>query len=122
MSARTELAAALAAALPDWLIISDARALDTVPRSTAVLWTSRINRPAKLGLDLLTTELTLWVLTPTSDPTRLEDALDVGLVDVMAALEPLQAFAWTEAERGTLADRFDGWRLSITCLNTITEE
>jgi len=122
MTGRPMLAAALAAGLPDWLIVSDARQLDTARKAgTCVLWTQRRTRPAKLGLDVLTDELTLWVLTATTDPAKIEDDLDDKLNQVLTVLEPHQAFAWTEADRGTLADKFEGWRLTITCLYRITQ-
>lgn len=121
MTGRSLLAGELAAALPGWLIVSDARQIDTVPNPGAcVLWTARRSRPAKLGLDWLLDELTLWVLTPATKPARIEDDLDELLQQVMEALEPLQAFAWTDAERGVLADKFDGWRLTVTCTYQIT--
>lgn len=123
MSGRKLLEAALKAALPTWQIVADARALDGIRKPGAVvLWTARRARPPKLGLDAVQDEVTLWILTATDKPADLEDDLDDLFLAVAAALEPLDWCAWTDAERGVLADRFEGWRLTITCLYTITEE
>jgi len=122
MSGRSELATALKAALPTWQIVSDARELDTVRKPGAcVIWTSRRTRPRKLGTDILQDEVSLWVLSA-ADAAHLEDDLDQLVEQVMAALEPLEAFSWETAERGQLAEKFDGWKFPITCLNTITTE
>ena len=123
MSGRKLLKAALTAALPGWQIVADARALDGIRKPGAVvLWTARRTRPAKLQLDVVTDEVTVWILTATDKPADVEDDLDELFTAVADALEPLDWCAWTEAERGTLADRYEGWRLTITCLYTITEE
>jgi len=123
MSGRQLLKTALEAALPDWQIVADARALDTIRRpGAAVLWTARRSRPAKLGLDAVQDEVTLWILTATDKPADVEDDLDGLFLAAAAALEPLDWCAWIDAERGTLADRFEGWRLTITCLYNITDQ
>ena len=122
MSGRSELATALKAALPAWQIVADARELDIVRKPGAcVLWTSRRTRPRKLGTDILQDDVSLWVLSA-ADAAHLEDDLDQLTEQVMAALEPLEAFSWETAERGQLAEKFDGWKFTITCLNTITTE
>lgn len=117
MSGRKLLAEALSAALPTWQIVAHARALDGVrPPAGIVLWTTKRTKAPALGLDWFADELTLWALTASDNPKLLEDDLDARLLDVMAALEPLTDFAWTAAERGVLADTYDGWRLTLTCL------
>ena len=120
MSGRSILAVQLAQALPDWQIVSDARQIDTVQRPGAcILWTEKVTRPAKLGLDYMQDEITLWVLTPVDRPQDIENSLDDLLLAVFEALETLEQFAWTEAERGVLAEKFHGWRVPITCMYKI---
>jgi len=115
MSGRTVLADALRAGLRNWQVVADARALDVVRKPGAcVLWTSRITRDVR-NSGVLTEELVLWVLTATDKPTEVHDDLDELLAAVDDVMEPLDAFIWTEAERGVLADKFDGYRLSVTC-------
>lgn len=121
MTGRKLLAQVLEVGLPGWLVLSDARQIDSVPQPGAcVLWTQRRSRPAKLGLDWVLDEITLWVLTATTKPALIEDDLDALLQQVLEVLEPDAAFAWTEAERGTLGESWQGWRLTVTCSYKIT--
>lgn len=123
MSGRRLLAEALRAALPAWQIVSDPRQLDAVRKpAAAVLWTSKRTKAPALGLDWFADEVELWALTAIDKPADIEDDLDARLLDVMAALEPLDTFAWTTAERGALADTFDGYKLTVTCIVQITPE
>lgn len=123
MNARTLLRDALAAALPSWQIVADARAIDTVRKpGAAVLWTDKITRPPKLGLDYAETTMVLWVLTAADRPEAIEDDLDSLLLAAFEVIEPLDWVGWAEADRGVLADKFNGWRITLTCLNKITEE
>lgn len=120
MSGRSELAVALKDALPGWQIVSDARALDSVRKpGAAVLWTVSHRRAPALGLDWFQDEVALWVLTPTDKPADIEDDLDDLLLQLLEALEPLASFAWEVAERGQLNDRYDGYRLAVTCLSKL---
>ena len=122
MTGRQQLHQLLTEALPEWVIVSDARKLDTVRKPGAVvLWTERLTRPAKLGLDYIEATLHLWVLTATDKPELLEDDLDSLLLDVLTAIEPHDAFGWVEAERGVLDEKFQGWRIPVTCLTKITD-
>jgi hypothetical protein len=121
VSGRTILAQALRAGLPGWQIVADARALDPIRRpGAAVLWTASRRKAPALGLDWFADELTLWVLTATDKPEQLEDDLDGLLLQLLEVLEPLTAFAWEQADRGVLADKFEGWRLTVTCCFQLT--
>ncbi|MFT4296527.1 MAG: hypothetical protein QM582_14055 [Micropruina sp.] len=124
LGGRAMLAAALSDALPAWQIVADARALDSVRKpAAAVLWTSKRTRPDKLTLDILQDEITLWVLTAADNPAIIENDLDELLEAVIQAIEPLEWCAWTEAERGTLDEKYPGWRLTVSCAyQLITEE
>ena len=123
MSGRKLLAEALAAALPAWQVLSHTGQLDTVKQpGAAVLWTQNRRKAATLGLDWFVDQVELWVLTATSKPDLIEDDLDALLLDVMEALERLDSFTWDAAERGVLADTFDGYRLTITCIFQLTTE
>ncbi|MFT3832877.1 MAG: hypothetical protein QM711_06090 [Micropruina sp.] len=123
MSGRKLLADALRAALPTWQVLSHTGQLDSVRQPGAVvLWTSRRTRAPKLGLDWFADEVELWVLTATDKPALIEDDLDALLLAVMQALEPLGSFAWETAERAVLADVYDGYRMTITCMWRVQEE
>lgn len=123
MTGRQQLAEALSAALEGWTIISDARVLDTVKKPGAcILWTSKRDRLIARGTEWFQDEVTLWVLTATDKPADIEDDLDACLLAVMEALEPQASFYWHSAERGTLNDQFDGYRLTVTCVFTATPD
>lgn len=117
MSGRRTLAEHLETALPGWQIVSDAHVIDTVRKpGAAVVWTSRRRRWEKLGFDWLDDEITVWVLTAAEKAADIEDDLDDLLIRFLAALEDQPAYSWTEAERGVLAEKFQGWRVPVTCL------
>lgn len=116
MSGRQILAQALGGALPGWQIVADARALDGVRKPGAiVLFPITRKRPDLARLSLLQDELGLWVLTAADKPSVIEDDLDDLLEAVIGALEPLDAFVWTEATRGVLDETWHGWRLTVIC-------
>lgn len=122
-SGRALLAQQLRDALPAWQIVSDTRQLDGVRRPGAILlWTQSRRKAPALGLDWFTDEVTLQVLTAADKPDRIEDDLDELLFQVMAALEPLDAFAWDLAERVAVADTWHGWQLTITCIYQLTTD
>ena len=111
------MAEALRAALPTWQIVSDPREIDSVRKPGAlILFTAKRTRLAKLGLDWLTDDIELYVVTAADKVELIEDDLDNLVAQVMNALEPLDAFSWTEATRETLLDRFNTWKLPITCV------
>lgn len=117
MSGRAMLADALSAALPAWQVLSHTGQLDAVKQPGAcVLWTSNRRKAPTLGLDWFIDQTEMWVLTATTRPELIEDDLDALLLAVMEALEPLDSFSWDMAERGVLADAFDGYRLTISCV------
>lgn len=116
MSGRKLLAGALTAALPGWTILSHARQLDVLTKPTCVLWTDKREKAPALGLAWFRDEVTLWVLTAADLPALVEDDLDGNLYEVMQALEPLNEYAWGTAERDVLAESFDGYKLTVTCV------
>ena len=121
-SGRKVLSDALKVSLPGWLVLSTARSLDNVSKNTCVLWTAKRKRDEQIQMSLLTDEIELWVFVPTDNVDKIEDDLDDALLEVMEALEQNNAFAWQEAERGVLADKFSGWHLTVTCINNVTNE
>lgn len=121
-TARVQLSEALREVLTDWQIVSDARVLDSVRKPGAcVLWTSKRSRNPAGGTRWFTDEVVLWVLSA-ADAVALEDDLDALLLRVMEVLEPLAWANWTEAERGQLMERFEGYRLTVTCSFPIVDD
>jgi len=115
-SGRKILAGAMAAALPSWQIVADARQLDSVRKPGAlVMFTQKRKKAPALGLDWLSDEVTLQIVTAAEKSDQIEDDLDELLLQVLSALEPLTAFTWDTAERVVVADAFHGWQLTVTC-------
>ena len=115
MSARTDLADALDAATPDtWQVdpyyrVPDALEVDT---TRLVVFTTTWRRGAAIGLRQL--EAVVWLIVPNVDPAVVDDVLDAQLDVLLDLLDKRSALTWTEAERGTLADAFAGYRITLT--------
>lgn len=116
ITGRNILTTALKAELERWTVVSDPRQIDTVTRPGAiVLWTGKRKRSELNGFEIIADELVLWVLTATTKPDAIEDDLDSQLHAVLEVIEGLDGFTWTEAERAVLADKFEGWSLTVQC-------
>lgn len=110
---RTLLAAALTTALPDMDVVSNAVAIDSVRRGgAAVVWTNKRVRTDYANLSYLKDEVILWVVSG-ADAKTVEDDLDAKLQSVLEVLEQIPSLGWEEAERGTLLERFEGWRITV---------
>lgn len=118
-SPRRVLADALADALPDYRVTGHPASLDRVDTRTVMVWTNTLT-PAGIGADRLTIALTVWVLTPHTSPSATDDDLDAALADVIGALHPLDAFAWTQAERDMYGDAWHGYRLDVLAVGQAT--
>lgn len=108
--------------LPAWQVVSDPRQLDGVRQPGAVvLWTGVRRRLELQSLTMLSDELNVWCLTPTNKPEAIEPGLDALLLDVLQVIEGQPELSWDTAERGVLADTYDGWRVVVTCAYVLTE-
>lgn len=115
MSARTELAAALDAATPDtWDVDPFYRVPDELDtgRVRLIVFAVTWRRGGTIGLRQL--EAVVWLIVPEVDPATVDDELDGKLDDLLSILDQQSVLAWTEAERGTLSDRFAGYRITLT--------
>ena len=118
-SGRKQLAAILKEALPAWQHVSDKRNIDAVLKPAAcVVWASERKRMPLNGFNCLVETVEVWVLSASSDVTKIEDDLDDRLMDVLDVIEPLTEFKWDTASRGIL-ENHDGWKIEITCGYTI---
>ena len=119
MSARTELKAALAAALPTYRVTGSKGILDGVTRPTVGVWQQSFTRRPEWGLGHVQVGLEVWVVVPTEDPDKADDALDTGLDDVLAALKPIAWVDWTECQRGVLNETTHGYNITVTAVAQI---
>lgn len=119
VSARTDLRTALAAALPAYRITGAKGVLDGVTRPTIGVWQQSFTRRPDWGEDHVQVGLEVWVVVPTEDPDKADDALDEGLDDLLAALKPLGWVDWTDAQRGILNDTTHGYNVTVTAVAKI---
>lgn len=123
MSTRTQLADALAAALGDGYVVAARTATpdQIAPGAIAVrvLPATVASAPQTRGLSYT---LTVWACTGQEDPDTVDDVLDAALDDLLAALLDMPWLTFDGAERGVMDDRWHGYRLTVTCYATITEE
>lgn len=120
MSARTQLAADLKTGLPTYPVVAYDPTLDVVRKPTLMLWQDYLTRPERLALSAVQVNLILWVLVGIEDPAKADDALDTALEDVLFALEPIAWVQWEKAERGIFAERFHGYKVTLTAMAAIT--
>ncbi|MBK8445409.1 MAG: hypothetical protein IPL41_01420 [Micropruina sp.] len=121
-SGRKLLEEAFLEALPGWQVRSTAIPLDSVRKPGAIwLYTGVRKRVELNGFSTLVDEITVWVLSA-ADPSKAEDDLDKLLLEVMEVLETLPSFNWESAERGVLGEKYDGWKLTVTCFYKINDE
>lgn len=105
MSARTDLATALAAALPSgWAIHPYPVEPDTVTRPTVVVYQTDL-APHQLHADLYLVELVAYLLAAADAPAAVEAELEAGLELLIPALEAFPAIHWTKGERVEMGNR-----------------
>lgn len=122
MGARTDLVAALTAALDPavYRVVGSPDTPDQIEVNTFAVrvWADQISPGPQVGSVLI--DLTLWVLTASLEPGTADDLLDGAYADVAGALH---ALAWTTeatAHRDVMADRWNGWRFTTQAAGQIT--
>lgn len=119
MSARTELKAALVAALPGYRV-TGARGIQEPAQGPSVgVWQSRVVRRPEWQKAHAQVELEVWVTVPQEDPDRADDALDDALDDLISALNPINWCDWTLAERGVLSTAIHGYQVTVVAVAEI---
>ena len=116
MSARSEIADALASVLPEARVIGYAKTIDNMPVGQPVVMVYRENViPSGIG-GTRTETIVVWVATNVTDPEKADDTLDPFLDTVLDVLEG-RAFAplvWSEALREALADTYPAYKITTT--------
>lgn len=118
MSARTELADALADALPGARVIPYARGLDNMPPGQAVAMVYRASTTPSPVQGARTDELAIWLAVPNADPAVVDDLLDDLLDDTLAVLDgkPFPSLSWDEATRDVLFDTWPAYKITVHLL------
>jgi hypothetical protein len=122
VTTRSEVAAALTAAVPAARVIPYAKSIDNIARDQPVLMVYRESVAPHQILGCHTETLTVWAAVPTTDPAG-EDLLDALLDDVLAVLDgkPLPSLGWDVAERDALGDAWPAYKITtnvVTRRNT----
>jgi len=128
MSARTDLVAALVAALdPDvYRVQGTPSCPDQIEVDTVAVraWASKVAPGPVSGA--VQVDLVVWALTPAQTPGVADDVLDVAYEDVMGVLYELAWVTAPTADRGVMDDsdgpRWHGWRFEVSAFGRITME
>lgn len=62
----------------------------------------------------------VWLLDPITDRALSEDNLDLNLNRVLAALDPVEWLAFTEADRDTFDETYPAYRISLDIVSKLT--
>ena len=121
MSARTYVADLLDDALngsgTDYRIVSAPVELDGMEIPTVVVYREEV-RPSPVALGYLVSTVAVWVLVPQQDPRAAEDPLDDALSAILQVLDDDTSLTWTEAQRGTYADRWPSYKVTVTIIES----
>ena len=107
--ARARVAAALAGTFTT--VVDHPRDVDQVQAHTAVVVLERVE-PQSVACPAPVATLSVWVITPYTDPGTSDDDLDALLDRTLAALTAA-AITWTQADRATWRDRSPAYRVTI---------
>lgn len=108
---RADVAAAIAAALPDVDVIAYPRSAD-VPNARRVVLATASVEPAGVACAWRTVKVDAWCVTPYTDPGPADDDLEDLLAGVLDALDAA-GMEWTNAERGVWLDTYAAFRVTI---------
>lgn len=114
MNARTELADALRAELPEsWDVRPSFDPPDELEpdRPCLMLWRDELTPGPTLGTR--THNMAAWLLVPMTDPELLDDELDAAVLQLVTRVDEMSTVDWTKATRGTLQDSFAGYRVEL---------
>lgn len=111
MSVRTELAAILAAGLPEWDVRASIANVDGIEIPTLLVWPAELSPGPTLGTR--THELRVRLLTPVTDADAADDDLDELLPELLRLIEQHDPLTWTTAERGTHGEDYHAWTITV---------
>lgn len=110
---RSQLVDLLTARLPQtWEVRAGLGGLDNLTVPTVAVWTHELEPGPARGLRTHT--LRVRLLSPLSDPDQVEDALEVDVALLCAAIESLDPITWSTAERGIHADTYHAYTLTVS--------
>ena len=116
MSTRSEIADALATAVPEARVIGYAKSIDNMPVGQPVIMLYRESVVPSPHQGLRTEALSVWVAVNVTDPEKADDVLDPFLDRVLEVLDgrAFKALTWTTADREALADAWPAYKVQTT--------
>ena len=120
MSTRSEIADALATAVPEARVIGYAKSIDNMPVGQPVIMVYRETVTPSAIQGTRTEAITIWVAHNATDPEKADDLLDPFLDRVLEVLEgrAFKPLSWTTAEREALADAWPAYKITTTIQTT----
>lgn len=116
MGVRSDLAAALDAALPDSVqvvkTVRDLGELDPAVTGVVQLVRTQVAPAPETGSFLNTFDV--WTVTPKTDSDLVDDDLDAALDALLEAMLPLGYLAWETAEREMHPDGYHAYKMNVT--------
>ena len=117
MSARQDVAASLKADNPTFLVHEYPKsAPDNVPAGKVWINVYRESFSVNDSNSQITHFLKVLVITPKSDSAVAENELDAAVDKVMISLEKLSDVYWQEAQRTIIADKYQGYEISLEAI------
>ena len=100
MTARAQLAAAIAPLLPtDWQLIPYQDSLDTLSSVVVMLKLENIEKGPTAPIGSYLTNFTVTIADPSTDPEKAEDRLDGDVISLLAALDAINFTLWRTATK-----------------------
>lgn len=113
MSARSQLASALKAALPKMIVVPTERTPDRLAKMTVIV-RHRDYEPAGNAQGVLLAGLVIELLSHFADIEKAEDALDAGLPDLLEALQGIPNVTWSRAVKVMEAETWLGFNVEVS--------
>lgn len=123
MSARTQLAESLAELLPaGWRLIPYQDSVDELDTVVVMLKHSTLAKLPTAPLGAYLSTFTVTIVDPHTDAELAEDALDDGVLELLAALDQINSSLWSTAEKTLFQDRYLSWDVPVQVVTNITQK
>jgi len=122
-TAREQLIDVLTPLMPaDWRLIKYQRNIDRIDRLTLIVKQQTIEKLPQAPAGALVTSFTLTLVAPYTDPTKAEDALDAGVMDLLLGLGRMNQTSWSTASKVLVEDTYLGYDVSIKISTPVTPD
>lgn len=120
-AARKEVAAKIKADNPTFVVQDfPVSAPEHIPAGKTVVHVWRESFSVNDANSQITHNLTAWVIVPKKGTAAAEDELDAAIDAVMLSLEAMRDVYWQEAQRTTVADKWEAYTVSLQAVRPQT--